>query len=152
MQPIRILLASHGTPGAIAAEQAALVHAGAGALVHHLVVVPDFWKGMQGDDWLNNAATRDVFARYVESQLEREVRDNMERVQRQAGERGLRYDSEVIVGNPAECLLTTARRLLPDLVVIGALRPKGKSGYRSRMLNDKVLRELKAPLLIAPHP
>lgn len=152
MQPKRLLLASHGSPGAIAAEQAALAHAAANALIHHLVVVPDFWKGMQGDDWLNNASTRDVFARYVESQLEQEVRENMERVQRQATERGLQYRSEVIVGNPAQCLLETAKRIAPDLIVVGTLRPKGQPGYRSRLLNDQVLRSLSAPLLVVPHP
>lgn len=150
--PKRILLASHGTPGGMAAEQAAITQAAAGALLHHLVVVPDFWKGMQGDDWLNNAATRDVFADYVESQLEREVRENMERVRKAAAKRKLRYRSEVIVGNPAECLLASAKRVRPELIVVGGLRPKRKTGYRSRMLNDKVLRELKAPLMVLPYP
>lgn len=150
--PKRILLASHGTPGGMAAEQTAVAQAGAGALLHHLVVVPDFWKGMQGDDWLNNASTRDVFAKYVESQLEQEVRENMERVRKAAVKRKLRYRSEVIVGNPAECLLASARRIRPELIVIGGLRPKRKTGYRSRMLNDKILRELKVPLLVVPYP
>lgn len=136
----------------MAAERAALNYAGAGALLHHLVVVPDFWKGMQGDDWLNNASTRDVFAEYVESQLEREVREHMQRVHKGASKRRLRYRSEVIVGNPADCLLDSARRVRPELIVIGGLRPKGKTGYRSRLLNDKILRELKAPLLVVPYP
>jgi hypothetical protein len=57
MKPARaILLASHGTPGARAAEAAAFDLCAQEGRVHHLVVVPDFWKGMLGDDWLNNAA------------------------------------------------------------------------------------------------
>lgn len=148
----RILLASHGTLGGLAAERVALDQATAGTLLHHLVVVPDFWKGMQGDDWLNNAATRDVFADYVETQLEREVRENMERVQKAAAKRKLRYRSEVVVGNPAECLLESAHRVRPDLVVVGGLRPKRRTGYRSRLLNDRILRDLKAPLLVVPYP
>lgn len=51
-----ILLASHGTPGARAAERAAFDLCAADGRLCHLVIVPDFWKGMLGDDWLNNAA------------------------------------------------------------------------------------------------
>ena len=74
MRPARaILLASHGTPGARAAERVALDLCAPGGRLHHLVVVPDFWKGMLGDDWLNNAAVHVRFGRYVENQLEREI-------------------------------------------------------------------------------
>ena len=65
----RVLLASHGTPGARAAERAALALAAPAATIFHLVVVPDLWKGMMGDDWLNNASTRAAYGRHVESQL-----------------------------------------------------------------------------------
>ena len=56
-----------------AAERAALHLATAGATIYHLVVVPDLWKGMMGDDWLNNASTRDIYGRHVENQLAREI-------------------------------------------------------------------------------
>jgi hypothetical protein len=56
-----ILLASHGTAGARAAEAAALDRCAGGATLHQLVVVPDLWKGMLGDDWLNNAVTQARF-------------------------------------------------------------------------------------------
>ncbi len=48
-----ILLASHGTEGAIAAEKMALSLCEKGARLHHLLVVPTLWEGMTGDDWLN---------------------------------------------------------------------------------------------------
>ncbi|MBI3917985.1 MAG: hypothetical protein HY322_13365 [Betaproteobacteria bacterium] len=48
LQPQRILLASHGTPGARAAESIALALAMPGATLFHLTVVPDFWRGMPG--------------------------------------------------------------------------------------------------------
>jgi hypothetical protein len=83
MRPARaILLASHGTPGARAAESSVLDLCAPDGRVHHLVVVPDFWKGMLGDDWLNNAAVHLRFGRYVEGQLEREIVEHAARWRR----------------------------------------------------------------------
>lgn len=59
MNPKKILCASHGTEGARAAEDQALGFCHSDVTLHHLIVVPDFWKGMMGDDWLNNAATQE---------------------------------------------------------------------------------------------
>jgi nucleotide-binding universal stress UspA family protein len=151
MKAKRILLASHGTPGGQAAEKAALALAAPGATLHHLIVVPDFWKGMMGDDWLNNASTRAVYGRYVESELEKEVRANIRRVEGKARRKRLRYRFELVVGKPADCLLACLGRARFDLVVAGAPRRKGQEGLRSRMLTEEVLRSLKTPLLIVPH-
>jgi nucleotide-binding universal stress UspA family protein len=146
----RILLASHGTPGARAAERLALGQARRGDRLQHLIVVPEFWKGMMGDDWLNNIMTREVFKDYMESTLEQEVRQEIRRLSREAKKRGIRYDFEMAFGKPEECLLARLKRGGYSLVVLGSLRLKGKPGYRSRMLTDKVLRAIKTPLLIAP--
>jgi nucleotide-binding universal stress UspA family protein len=151
MKAKRILLASHGTPGGQAAEKAALAVAAPGATLHHLIVVPDFWKGMMGDDWLNNASTRAVYGRYVESELEKEVRANIRRVEGKARRKRLRYRFELVVGKPADCLLTCLARARFDLVVAGTPRRKGQEGLRSRMLTEELLRSLKTPLLIVPH-
>lgn len=149
--PRRILIASHGTPGARAAEKVALALCPPTGSLHHLIVVPDFWKGMQGDDWLNNAATRDVFARYVESTLEREVRAEISRLARLAARRGLRYRPTINLGDPTDCLLQHAARGI-DLAVIGAPRPRGQTGLRSRMDTEKLARGLRVPLMIIPQP
>ncbi|HEX9626348.1 MAG TPA: universal stress protein [Acidiferrobacterales bacterium] len=151
MTPKRILIASHGTPGARAAEKAALALCPRGGTLSHLIVVPDFWKGMQGDDWLNNAATRDVFARYVESTLEGEVRAEVTRLSRLAASRGLRYRPTITLGDPTQCLIDRAAKGA-DLVVIGAPRPRGRAGLRSRLDTEKLARALKVPLMIIPHP
>ena len=147
-----ILVASHGTPGARAAERLALGRCRRGTRLLHFFVVPDFWKGMMGDDWLNNASTRDIFARYIETNLENEALSHARRLQREAGRRGIRYEFEITLGKPAECLLKRLRRGGIDLVVLGAPRPKGRTGLRSRMLTDEVLRAVKVPLIVAPHP
>lgn len=147
-----ILLASHGTPGARAAEQRALELCVEGARLHHLIVVPDFWKGMLGDDWLNNAAVHIRFGRYVESQLEREIAEHADHLAQQAKGRGLAYSCEVRLGRPADCVAAVAADGEYELVVIGSPRPKGVSGYRSRLSIEGLVKALKTPLLIVPHP
>ncbi|TAM45027.1 MAG: universal stress protein [Gammaproteobacteria bacterium] len=152
LKPKHILLASHGTPGARAAERAAFALCGPKATLHHLIVVPDFWKGMMGDDWLNNASTRDTYGRYVEGELENEVRRHIASLQRQAAKHRIRYRPEVVFGKPEQCLRERIARGRVDLVVLGAPRPKGKSGLRSYMVTEKLLRALHVPALIVPYP
>jgi nucleotide-binding universal stress UspA family protein len=147
-----ILLASHDTPGARAAEKTAFSLCRANSTLHHLIVVPDFWKGMQGDDWLNNAATRDIYADYVESQLEDEVRRHVRRMMKTAAKRKIRYRFEVIIGKPTDSLIARAKKGPVDLVVIGSPRPKGAVGLRSRMHPERLVEKMKTPLLIIPHP
>jgi nucleotide-binding universal stress UspA family protein len=130
----------------------ALTLAAPGARLSQLVIVPDFWKGMMGDDWLNNAATRDVYGRHVERQLEREIEEEVARVRAQAQQCRLRYERRIVLGKPAECLLEAAAMLKPDLVVIGSPRPAGVRGLRSRMQLETLVRALTVPLLIAPPP
>jgi len=147
----KILLASHGTPGARAAERAALEMAAAeDAEVVHLYVVPEFWRGMRGDDWLNNAATQETFGNYVEDELAREARDEVERLAADARAAGVTLSSRAMFGAPADCLLKAAREERPDMVVMGMPRPKGESGYSSRMKLDPLVRGLDVRLLIVP--
>jgi nucleotide-binding universal stress UspA family protein len=148
----RVLLASHGTRGARAAEKSAVALCAPGGTLHHLIVVPDFWKGMMGDDWLNNAVTRDTYGKYVESELEREVRAHLRRVARAAQRRRLRYEPEIVFGRPDKCLLERLRRGKFDVAVAGSPRPRREPGLRSRMLTEEVLRETRAPLFIVPWP
>ncbi len=148
----QILLASHGTPGARAAETLALALCAPGATLHHLLVVPDLWKGMMGDDWLNNVRTRIAFGDYLEGQLGREVAVELQRVEHDAAGRGLRYRAEVRQGKPAECLIAFCREVECDVAVIGAPRPKGAQGLRSRLDLESAVRGLPIPLLVAPHP
>jgi nucleotide-binding universal stress UspA family protein len=116
------------------------------------VVVPDFWKGMMGDDWLNNASTRDAYGEHLERQLEREIEVEVARVREAAAERGLRYERRLVLGKPAECLLEAAASIKPELVVIGSPRPARVRGLRSRMQLETLVRGLAVPLLIVPHP
>ncbi|NQU60558.1 MAG: universal stress protein [Rhodospirillales bacterium] len=149
----KIILASHGTPGAKAAEDLAFdLCRENGASLYHLLVVPDFWKGMMGDDWLNNAVTQIRFGNYVENQLVRETADEVERLSKRAKKAGIAYKDDVRLGKPAACLIDACEKGGFDLCVIGSPRPKGAEGYRSRMDLEHLTRSLKTRLLIVPHP
>ena len=148
----RILLASHGTPGARAAEQMALALAAPAATIFHLVVVPDFWKGMMGDDWLNNASTRAAYGRHVESQLAREIEEHRAALKEEIRASGRRYEMKIVLGKPDQALLDYASAIEPDLVVIGTRRPAGAPGLRSHVRIEKLAGGLKAPLLVVPYP
>ncbi len=148
-----IILASHGTSGAIAAEKAALDLAQEnGAALHQLLVVPDFWKGMMGDDWLNNAVTQIRFGEYVENQLAKETAEEIVRVEEQAGSRGIAYSHAITLGKPEACMIAACADGEFDLAIIGAPRPKGSAGYSSRMKLDPLLRALQTRLMVIPHP
>ncbi|MCW8955614.1 MAG: universal stress protein [Gammaproteobacteria bacterium] len=147
-----ILLSSHGTYGAQAAERMALKLCNKNSYMLHLLVVPEFWKHMMGDDWLNNGITRDRYARYLESELGRELDEHIDRVRKQAQVIGMTYNSEIVVGEPDICLSEYCRHGNYDLVVVGSPRPKEKSGLRSRMTTDNTLKSITIPLLIAPYP
>ena len=148
----RVLLASHGTEGARAAERMALQLCGMGSQIHHLLVVPDLWKGMTGDDWLNNGSTRDRFRNYLEAELEAEVRGHIDRLKDEAACHKVGYSAEVRVGKPETCLIEASRQADYDLVVMGSPRPKGQKGLRSRMKTEPLTKALTIPLLIAPYP
>jgi len=147
-----VLLASHGTDGALEAEKMAFKLCDKGSRLHHLIVVPTLWKGMTGDDWLNNGSTRNTFCRYLEGELSREVDENISRVSQAAKQHELAYSSDVIIGEPNDCLLDVSKKNGYDLIIVGSPRPKGKSGLRSRMVTDLVTRNLNVPVLIVPYP
>lgn len=107
---------------------------------------------MQGDDWLNNAATRDTFGRYVEGMLEQDARRELSAVEAHCRERGLDYQGVLRFGEPVEVVLAVAGETGADLVVIGPPRRKGEAGLRSRMELDKLVRGIECPLLVAVRP
>ena len=152
MQYQDILLASHGTPGARAAEALALSLCAEGATLHHLLVVPDLWRGMMGDDWLNNARTRIAFGEYLEGELEREIAEHVGRLTGETSARRVRYHSEIRQGDPADCLIAFSRQVRCELILIGSPRPKGTPGLRSRLKMETLLRRLDTLLMVTPYP
>jgi len=149
----RILLASHGTAGARAADRTVLALCREpGIEVIHLTVVPDLWRGAMGDDWLNNASTREQYCRHIESELGSEIERHRCELEPEIAARGARYRAQVMLGGPTECLIDLAAETTPDLVVLGSRRPRGTSGLRSSVRVERLLARVASPLLIVPHP
>lgn len=148
----RLLVASHDSEGARAAERAALATLEPGGRLRHLVIVPEFWHGMAGDGWRCNGSNVRDFADYLEAQIDREIQAHLERVHAEAQARGIVYSAASRCGPLAECLVTECRAGDYEAVVIGAPRPKRMAGLRSRMDLDRLLRALPAPLIVVPHP
>ncbi len=146
-----IILASHGTPGARAAENAALKAANTEkASILHLFVVPDFWGDMRGDDWLNNEVTQKRFGDYVENELAREAAEEVNRLKQKAQKIGVTLQTRAMYGKPCDCLISLSEEENPDLIFIGVPRLKGEQGYNSRMKLDPLVRALKTQLVIVP--
>ncbi len=118
-------------------------------LIVHLLVVPDLWDGMQGDDWLNNASTRDTFGNYVEGLLDKDAANQLRALEARCSERNLAYKSIVRVGDPTACIIEAAEQEKATLAVVGPPRPKGMLGLRSGIELETLARKLKIPLLIA---
>ena len=148
----RILLASHGTVGATEAEKEALQLGADNATIFHLVVVPEFWRGMVGKDWLHDQSGSHDYDAYVESQLEKEIAQHIARLKQAAQRKKIKYSSRVVVGKPAEMMIDTANSGKFDIAIIGSPRPRGKKGLRSRMELDEIARDMHIPLLIVPYP
>lgn len=147
-----LLLAHHGTAGALLAEKLAFdVAVPEQTLIVHLLVVPDLWQGMQGDDWLNNASTRDTFGRYVEGLLEKDAAQQLRALEARCAERKLNYQSIVRMGDPTDCVIETAAQTQATLALIGPPRRKGMLGYRSEIKLASLVHKLRIPLLVANH-
>jgi nucleotide-binding universal stress UspA family protein len=84
--------------------------------------------------------------------LQREIQSHIDRMRPAALAHGLAYEFRVMLGKPTDCLLAYNREVVPALVVIGAPRPKGRLGLRSRMHPERLVAALTAPLLVIPYP
>lgn len=148
--PDTLLLCHHGTAGASRAEALAyeIAEPGRTTMVHCLIV-PELWAGMQGDDWLNNASTRDTFGQYVERMLERDAAAEFSSVASRCAAHGIAYRAVSRFGEPAQCVVAVAAEEKAELVVIGPPRPKDQSGLNSRMDLEYLARNLSCSLLIA---
>lgn len=147
-----VLLACHGSDGAMRAAETVIAGLPSGARLHQLVVVPELWRHMTGDGWRINASTEGLFCDYLEGQIERETLDILRRVHAMAAARAIAYSAASCCGDPARSVIAAARSGAYDLVVVGAPRPKGVRGLRSRMDIEALMRGLTVPLVVVPHP
>ncbi len=148
-----ILLASHNTIGAKAADKLAFKLAkDYDASINHLIIVPEFWQWMMGDDWLNNSNTQKEYGDYVESELEREIVMHIEHLQALSNTKKIPYSYKLSKGVPDQELINESENNDYDLIVIGSPRPKGVDGLNSKLLTKSLPIQLSTPLLIVPFP
>jgi len=147
-----ILLASHGTIGARAAEEAVLNICTTNTNVKHLYIIPDFWKHMLGDDWLNNQITREHFCHYLESELDREAQETIIRMRDQLKNLEINSSHQILFGDPQKCLVNICVKEDFDLVVTGSPRPKSILGLHSRMATNYLSKNLSISHMQVPHP
>ena len=146
------LLVSHGTPGAIAAEQVALQQCRQGECLHHLLVIPEWWADMTGDDWLNSGASRNRYREYIEQQLHAEAEQVFARVQNQCESRGINYSSLCVVGNTPKVLEKYVYNESYVKVFVGSRRPSHCEGVNDRGISNKLIKNAAAKLVIIDHP
>ena len=148
----RFLLASHGTPGAIVAEEAVLTACNPQDEIHHLYVIPSWWTEMTGDDWLNNGVSRNRFRNHLESELREESNETIYRVQQKCKMKRISYKLHLIVGNSEISLREMVSKGLYEKVFLGESRPKHVEGLNDRMLTRKNRSLLEKALTVIPHP
>lgn len=147
----KILVATHGTKGAQAAEDLAVDLAREhGAILHCIHVVNEDWKWMTGDDWLNTSASRNRFARHVENELGLEAEVIRKRISEKSSRRAVSVAFENVVGNPGKMILQAASGAGADLIVMGARQPRQDQGFKSRIDWNKLLGESTVPIILAP--
>lgn len=148
----RILLASHGSRGGIAAEQSALRTCLPGDQLDHLYVIPSWWADMTGDDWLNNGVTRNHFRNYLSEQLWQESQQVIQRVRRLCTQKNIHYQSLLQIGRSDTRLEQTVKESDYDQIFIGSRRPKHRHGLRDTMLTVRIEKHYANCLHIVSYP
>ncbi|MDW3096109.1 MAG: hypothetical protein R8G33_10590 [Gammaproteobacteria bacterium] len=146
------LLASHGSPGSIAAEDAAIALCDEGDELDHLVVIPLWWANMTGDDWLNNGVSRNRYCSYLESELNDECDKSVMRVYEKCQQKNIHYHSIVMLGETEKLLQKFGSDEKYKKVIVGSHRPKYMSGLKDIMLTHRVIRKLGQRIEVIAHP
>ena len=146
------LLASHGSPGSIVAELAAIQACRAGDRLDHLYVIPSWWKDMTGDDWLNNGVCRNRFRDYLSEQLWRESQQVIKRVHSLCEQNDIVYRSLLQIGKSDKSLEQTTKKFDYTKVFMGSRRPKNKQGLCDTMLTARIEKQFARQLHIVSYP
>lgn len=146
------LLASHGSPGAIEAERVALNQCCEGDYIDHLLVVPDWWADMTGDDWLNSGASRNRYRAYIEEQLKQEAEQVFLRLENECYMRGINYSSIFVVGNTPQVFKEFVCAEKYTKIFTGSRRPSSYTGVKDRMLTKKIIKRAGCKLVMVEHP
>ena len=148
----RILLASHGSRGSVAAELSAVLACHPQDQLDHLYVIPSWWGDMTGDDWLNNGVSRNRFRNYLSEQLWRESQQVTQRVRHMCMRSNIVYRPLVQIGRSDQRLEVTARQTKYDRIFLGSRRPRHQHGLCDRMLTARIEKQFAEQLQIVSYP
>ncbi len=156
----KILLCTHGSPGARKAENLVfekMVDYLSLERIVVLTVIDSDWSKMSSDDWLNTSTTRTRFKDYVQEQLSREIEEDWNRLKKEhpLAEK-VRFMK--IVGPIEETICEVAEKTGCDIIVMGPFRKKPRrltslvmeKGLADTISNRKLHPLLPCPVLIAP--
>lgn len=145
----KILLATHGTPGAQKAEALAKQWADQyGAHVTVLSIINEAWGDMTCDDWLNTSTTRNNFGSYVAGEIAKEIDVVWNRIRDDFN--GVDIDFLSKGGKLEDVLAEAANKVQPDVVIMGAWQKNQAPGFRDRFENKRLHPQMPCPLVVAP--
>lgn len=144
-----ILLATHGTPGALKAEVLARMWAEQyGARVSVLSIINEAWGDMTCDDWLNTSTTRNNFGSYVASEIAKEIQGVWNRVRNDFD--GIEIDFLSKGGKLDDVLAEAAAKVNADVAIMGAWQKDQAPGFKDRFENKRLHPQMPCPLVVVP--
>jgi nucleotide-binding universal stress UspA family protein len=144
----KILVATHGSKGAVEAEQYALDLARTlGAELHALYVIHRGWGSLVGIEWLHSSERRMEFYRYAESELYRMADSALDKFTQRAAACGVTVTVSVRVGDPGEAIALDARERGSDLIVLGDVCKRRSEEYKARINVGRLLRSAPCSVL-----
>ncbi len=144
----KILVATHGTEGAVRAELYAMQLAQAlDADIHGLYVINKDWGSLVGIEWLHSSEKRMDFYRYAESELYRMAETALENFRQRAAKTALSMTTSVRVGDLAEAIAEEARERGADLIIIGSSGRERSEEYRAKVSLKKLLKSAPCSVL-----
>lgn len=137
----KILVATHGTDGAVEAEHYALDLGRAfHAELHALYVIHKGWGSLVGIEWLHSSEKRMEFYRYAESELYRMADAAMGAFVQRAETCGVHVTTSVRVGDPGEVIVSESRERGSDLIVLGDAGRGRSREYKAKISMKKLMR------------
>jgi nucleotide-binding universal stress UspA family protein len=143
-----ILIATHGSKGAVEAEHYALdLAATHDAELHALYVIHKGWGSLVGIEWLHSSEKRMDFYRYAEAELYKMADAALSGFVQRAMARGLTVTTSIRVGDPGEVIVSESRELGPDLIVLGDACKGRSEEYKAKINVGKLLRSAPCSVL-----
>lgn len=143
-----ILVATHGTEGAVEAEHNAVDLARTfGAELHALYVIHKGWGSLVGIEWLHSSEKRMDFYRYAEAELYKMADAALGEFARRAAACGLTVTTAVRVGDPGGAIVDVARERGSDLIVLGDACKGRSEEYKARINVGKLMRSAPCSVL-----